>query len=139
MGADIHGVWVMARIHPATATDGEWWDHIATVEGHRNYVVFSLLAGVRAKPGADQMVPTRGWPEESWKPWGGDHNEEDGWCHSASWATTDEVRAVRDRYQAIADEQQGYPTRSWLDLLLVVMEHIEEGEHPARAVFCFDN
>lgn len=138
MGADIHGVWVMVQDYSPESRVGEHWDLVATVEGHRNYLAFSLLAGVRPCEDAAQMVPTRGWPQAPWYPWGSAHQTGNGWCHSASWATTDEMRAVRDRYREVADAHQ-YHTRSWLDLLVVVMEHVEAGEHPARAVFCFDN
>lgn len=139
MGADIHGVWVMRREYPPESKGGESWDKVAVIDGMRNYLAFGLLAGVRQRTDDEPLVPTRGYPtEDGYRPWH-DHGPDWG-CHSASWATTAEVRAVRDRYLEVsAAAGYGEWRPLWLDLLVLVMEHVESQGAPARAVYCFDN
>lgn len=141
MGADIHGVWVQRREYGPESRPGETWDNIGTVDGWRNYALFGLLAGVRGGP---PLYEPRGYPTTRFFPWksirSGDHSEDTGWCHSASWLYTNELREVRHAYRELMEREYGEPaSRTWLDRLIALMEASEEPGKPCRAVFCFDN
>lgn len=141
MVADIHGVWVQRREYGPESRAGETWDNIGTVEGWRNYAIFGLLAGVRGGP---PLYEPRGYPETRYFPWKGvrvgDHSEENGWCHSASYLYLGELREVRHAYRERVLREDGESAgKTWLDWLIALMEAAEEPDKPCRAVFCFDN
>lgn len=141
MGADIHGPFIEYRAYKADSRNGEIWYPVATMNGDRNYRLFGLLAGVR---GPDPLFEPRGMPPApGWDVVAhvGGRDKSGAWlddyCHSRSWLTLDEMRAVVAAYP---DPTGVYGDQSEANLMVALMAAAEEYHGaPTRAVFCFDN
>lgn len=123
IGCDIH-IWLEG------VDEKNKVDFIAELNGHRNYELFGLLAGVR---GGDPVYEPRGVPESmsfyyelEVKSW-----DADG--HSHSWLNLEELKEVEKRYKRTWPSDQ-------IDMWIAMMEGVEKKTKlKTRIVFFFDN
>lgn len=137
MGCDIHlhvehrkaGRWT--HVCPASHNSGSPW------YAERNYIMFSVLAGVRDNGSGLPMIDIlRGIPgdadpvyREDCEMWSDD-------AHSHSWATIAELHAHADEYQAVA---RVFHDSETFAAMLGTLSDIFEDMKDVRVLFFFDN
>ena len=105
----------------------------------RDYVMFGLLAGVR---GEEKLFEPRGLPDDVPSTYKFDYDRMEGDAHSASWLTTEEVRAVAEAYPAAVERRGGERRQNpflaaLVGLMGAVDQWSEEYDPGGSAVFVF--
>ena len=139
MGCDIHAY--VEYCNPELGAEGKpyWvsWGH--RFNPGKNYLLFTLMAGVRGDPDAALFEP-RGIPNPlgwtSQEDWLLDHSD----CHTPSWLAVKEFKKVLRAYvhQTKKESRSGKPPPEYA-ALLAAMEALETWKYKVRLVFWFDS
>ncbi len=105
----------------------------------RNYLLFSVLAGVRdSSGGGNMLVPPRGHPPKWSEP--AELYLKDDWLHTPSWLTLAECRQVAARYEDLARDTGRTRTAEDFIKVITLMEQFETAHcGTCRFIFAFDN
>ena len=109
MGCDIHG-WIEVR------DDKGIWMAVEPINSDRNYLWFSIIAGVRGTQyeWLEHNLENpwrRGVPKDASWCWE-DYNKNTDWYHSHTWLTYEEIKTAKKYYEkdAITNYEEG---RDW--------------------------
>lgn len=128
MGADIHG-WIEVK-----ESDGDWTGcYLSIPLGPRNYLLFGLLAGVRALE--DPLVQPRGLPDDVCSLMRG-YVKDMGMEHSLTYLSLSELKKVRQRYKKFSKAHNYSGQLDALDMWIGAMEAVKR---KTRIVFGFDS
>lgn len=144
MGCDIHLVIEYSEFEKSDGTP--WWSGFGgEFNPGRDYHMFSIMAGVRAEGGDEQLFQPRHLPEgdHSWqtRQMLGHEDDEGNWVedsdlHSLSWLTGDEyAQCYANR---MLNNEYGPPALSY-EIILIVLNEFKEHGQSARVIFAFDN
>lgn len=150
MGCDIHG---FAEVRPDDKSN--WWREDLMPDG-RNYLLFSVLAGVRGGLYPDVIHSPRGIPEDLSKPWWwysffvdtdtyDKEQDIEAWLgdHSYSWLSLDEILSWKgwDTRNWYSSEDKKTSLRKELKYFLTWCKYLKQRhrEYEVRLVFGFDS
>jgi hypothetical protein len=104
MGSDIHicvekkkwGKWITADTWYENSSDPEhsYQEIHQPVYSGRDYVLFAVLAGVRAWLKTDQKFPTKGFPKDASSETKKYYKQYEGDAHSTSYLTLQELESI---------------------------------------------